>query len=61
MPLFNDEVLLEDTTPKPIKLLKEIIRATVNNNDLILDFFSGTNTTQQSVIELNKEDNEKKA
>jgi adenine-specific DNA-methyltransferase len=41
---------------KPIELMKKIINASTNKNDLILDFFAGSGTTGQAVLELNKED-----
>ena len=42
--------------PKPIQLIKDILLL-INNNDLvILDFFAGSGTTGQAVMELNKED-----
>lgn len=43
---------------KPIELLKKIIRFSCRN-DIVLDFFSGTGTTAQAVLEVNKEDNMK--
>ena len=43
-------------TPKPTKLIKEIIRATASKDSIILDSFAGTGTTAQAVLELNKED-----
>jgi len=43
-------------TPKPVKLLKQIIKLTKNKNGVILDFFAGSGTTGQAVLELNKED-----
>lgn len=42
-------------TPKPIKLLKRIILLSTDKNDLILDSFSGSGTTGNAVMELNKE------
>ena len=44
------------STPKPVKLMKELIRATTNKNSLIMDFYAGSGTTGQACIELNKED-----
>lgn len=44
-------------TPKPVKLVKEMIRIASNKNSIILDFFAGSGTTGQAVLELNKEDN----
>lgn len=47
-------------TPKPTRLLKKVINLTGNKNATILDFFSGTGTTGQACLELNKEDNGKR-
>ena len=44
-------------TPKPLKLLKELVRATTNKESIVLDFFAGSGTTGHAVIDLNKEDN----
>ena len=43
-------------TPKPVKLVKELIRVTTLKNNFILDFFSGSATTAHAVMELNVED-----
>lgn len=43
--------------PKPVRLLKRIIEISTKNNDLILDFFSGSGTTAHAIIEKNIEDN----
>lgn len=43
-------------TPKPTKLIKEIIRATAPKDAIILDSFAGTGTTAHAVLDLNKED-----
>lgn len=45
------------STPKPVKLIKEFVRATTDKKSLVLDFFAGSGTTAQAVMELNKEDN----
>lgn len=43
--------------PKPIELLKDIAKmANKGSNSIILDFFAGSGTTGQAVLELNKED-----
>lgn len=42
-------------TPKPTKLIKEIIRAATAKDSIILDSFAGSGTTAQAVLELNKE------
>ena len=44
-------------TPKPSKLIYYLMRiANVNDNDIILDFFSGSATTAHAVMQLNAED-----
>ena len=46
---------------KPIGLIKYLSKiAQTANNDVILDFFSGSATTAHSVMLLNSEDNEKR-
>ena len=44
------------STPKPVKLMKELVRATTTKNSIVLDFFAGSGTVGQAVSELNKED-----
>ena len=53
--IFGDRTYFQ--TPKPLKLLKELVRATTNNGSIVLDFFAGSGTTGHAVIDLNKEDN----
>lgn len=42
--------------PKPISLIKEIIKQATHSDSIILDSFAGSGTTAQAVLELNKED-----
>lgn len=42
---------------KPVKMLKELINYHTNKNAIILDFFAGSGSTAQAVLELNNEDN----
>lgn len=43
--------------PKPVKYIKTILKyIDINNNDIVLDFFSGSGTTAHAVMDLNKED-----
>ena len=44
------------STPKPVKLMKELARATTNKKSIVLDFFAGSGTVGQAIHELNKED-----
>ncbi|EAJ5673640.1 site-specific DNA-methyltransferase [Campylobacter lari] len=53
--LFNGKLVFENS--KPLKLIKELFFANTNQNDIILDFFAGSGTTAQAVMELNAEDN----
>ncbi|MHB9014050.1 MAG: site-specific DNA-methyltransferase [Ignavibacteriaceae bacterium] len=41
---------------KPLSLVKEIIKQTLRTNEIVFDFFAGSGTTAQAVMELNKED-----
>ena len=43
-------------TPKPINLIKLIIKLFFNKNARVLDFFAGSGTTGHAVLELNRED-----
>lgn len=42
--------------PKTVKLIKYIISAVTKDNDIVLDFFSGSATTAHAVMQLNAED-----
>lgn len=44
--------------PKPPSLIRALVRQATGPNDLVLDFFAGSGTTAQAVLELNKEDGE---
>ena len=48
------------THPKPTKLLKHLITIATNKNDIVLDFFSGSSTTADAVMQLNAEDGGKR-
>ncbi|MGE3063450.1 MAG: site-specific DNA-methyltransferase [bacterium] len=43
-------------TPKPVKLLKKLMSFSVESNGFILDYFSGSGTTGDAVMQLNAED-----
>ncbi|MCH7612205.1 MAG: site-specific DNA-methyltransferase [Candidatus Marinimicrobia bacterium] len=55
--IFGDKVF---ANPKPTALIKSILMQTTADNDIVLDFFSGSGTTGQAVLELNKEDGGKR-
>ena len=42
--------------PKPVVLIKSLVKMIKNKNILVLDFFAGSGTTGQAVMELNQED-----
>ena len=52
--LFPGEMPFD--TPKPTKLISQTIQISCKNEDLIMDFFSGSATTAHSVMKLNAED-----
>ncbi|WP_426075039.1 site-specific DNA-methyltransferase [Janthinobacterium sp. DSP2-3-3] len=42
--------------PKPLSLIRALLAQATRPNDIILDFFAGSGTTGQAVLELNEED-----
>ncbi|MCF0217633.1 MAG: leucine-rich repeat protein [Malacoplasma sp.] len=44
------------STPKPLKLMKELIQATTDKNSIILDYFAGSGTVGHACLDLNQED-----
>ena len=56
--LFDGKVVFEN--PKPIKLIKAMLDlANTKNTDIVLDFFGGSGTTSQAVMEYNKDKNQR--
>ncbi len=51
--LFGDNVF---SYPKPVSFLKKLIQYATDEEDIVLDFFSGSATTAQAIIELNQEE-----
>lgn len=47
-------------SPKPTRLIKQILNIATNKDDLLLDFFSGSATTAHAVMQLNAEDGGKR-
>ena len=59
MRLFNNKKLFD--YPKPVSLLERFLQyGFIRNNDIILDFFSGSATTAHAVMQLNSEDQGKR-
>lgn len=54
--LFNVETGSVFDYSKPVSLIKYLVNFIVKKDDIVLDFFSGSGTTAQSVIELNSLD-----
>lgn len=52
--LFEGNLYFE--TPKPVRLIKRIVHISSKEDDIILDFFAGSGTTAQAVMELNEAD-----
>lgn len=44
--------------PKPINLIKRVIQIGSDQNDIVLDFFSGSGATAQAVLDINNESDE---
>lgn len=51
------DVVIYENGQKPLKLLERIIKSVINDNDIVLDFFSGSATTAHAVMKVNKEEN----
>jgi adenine-specific DNA-methyltransferase len=47
--------------PKPVSLIKHLLKISSKPNSIILDFFAGSGTTGQAVMELNQEEIDKQA
>ena len=46
--------------PKPVALIKDLVSFSLSENPIVLDFFAGSGTTGQAVLELNKTDGGKR-
>lgn len=44
------------TAPKPTKLIKHLLKLGTDKEDIVLDFFAGSGSTAQAVLDLNAED-----
>ena len=51
--IFREKIF---SFPKPLELLKDFFTIGLRENDIILDFFSGSATTAHAVMQLNAED-----
>lgn len=55
--ILNDNIF---DTPKPTDLIKRCINLSGNQSAIVLDFFAGSGTAGQAVLELNKQDGGKR-
>lgn len=53
--MFNGNIIFD--TAKPVEYIKRMIQIGCKDDAIILDFFAGSGTTGQAVLELNNEDN----
>ncbi|HHT7349610.1 DNA methyltransferase [Legionella pneumophila serogroup 1] len=51
--LFKGQIVFE--TPKPVELLLRLLRISVDNDDIALDFFAGSASLAHAIFELNVE------
>lgn len=56
--LFNNEQIFD--YPKPIELIKHLLKIGSDKDSIILDFFAGSGTTGHAVWDLNKDDDGKR-
>ena len=56
--LFNSKAPFD--TPKPTKLIAQMLKIGSSKDSIILDFFAGSGTTAHAVMKLNAEDNGKR-
>ncbi|MDC4680202.1 site-specific DNA-methyltransferase, partial [Acinetobacter baumannii] len=52
--LFGKEGIFDN--PKPIRLLKSLIKLSTSDSDIVMDFFAGSSTSAHAVMQLNIED-----
>jgi adenine-specific DNA-methyltransferase len=51
---------IDDLTPKPVALLTLLSQMSLEEDDVVLDFFAGSGTTAQAILEQNHEDDGKR-
>jgi adenine-specific DNA-methyltransferase len=51
---------VEELTPKPVALLTLLSQMSLEEDDIVLDFFAGSGTTAQAILEQNQEDDGKR-
>lgn len=56
--LFDGKVVFEN--PKPVELIKQIIKLGSSKGDIVLDFFAGSGTTGHAALDLSYSGDERK-
>lgn len=56
--IFNGKLLFNN--PKPVELMKQIIDLVIDKDGIVLDFFAGSGTTGDAVLNLNKDGGNRK-
>ncbi|MDQ7948149.1 MAG: site-specific DNA-methyltransferase [Pedobacter sp.] len=56
--IFNQKDVFD--TPKPVQLIEFILRHTTQDDSIVLDSFAGSGTTAQAVLNLNKQNGNRK-
>ncbi|AGG05705.1 site-specific DNA-methyltransferase [Dehalococcoides mccartyi] len=56
--IFDGKLVFD--TSKPVRLIKRCLEITLDDKDIVLDFFAGSGTTAHAVMELNKANDEKR-
>ena len=56
--MFDDNKYFD--FPKPVSYIKQMLMVSTKNEDIVLDFFSGSATTAHAVMQLNAEDDGKR-
>ena len=51
MKLFDGQKIFD--TPKPVRLINEILKLSVDEDSIVLDFFAGSGTAAQALMEFN--------
>ena len=54
--ILNIKNLGQEMRPKPIELIYKLIQIGTNKDDIVLDFFAGSGTTAQALMQLNQDD-----
>ncbi|MBF0523365.1 MAG: site-specific DNA-methyltransferase [Candidatus Omnitrophica bacterium] len=54
--IFSEKEAAVFTTPKPVRLINQVLKLFADKDDIVLDSFAGSGTTAHAVLSLNNED-----